>query len=832
MNNELKVTVYDVILAALFHDIGKVGQRTGENEPEGSHYESRCPVNIQGGFSYNKHVKWTEHFLDEYPLHFDSQKYNNWQLITNLAASHHKESSFDPQELNWLVNILIEADRTASSWDRDAYIEMTNRNQMYTKPLYSIFGKLVDEGKRKTKHYLPLEEQGNAKWFPVKKSEELSLKEAYRKVYKSFKSDFGELLNSANKGSLDIVHFTNAVEDLLKKHFWNIPASVLEPTPTNSLFHHSRVTAMISALLFQGHQLNIEELKDHNEKKFLLIGGDLNGIQDYLYDLNPEHSSKVAKLLRSRSASIKLLCEMAMHLIIDKCNLTRQNILYEAGGKFAIVAVNTKETRKALEEAKQLIERDFLANFQGSLSLNINFDTAISLNDLRQDKFHKTLQNFYANLDRNKRKRFSTVLQEQGKWNPDQFCLGEDFIKHNKDRCYYCQRRTGKEELEGDEIVVTCRHCKKEIKLGEILPKTNIYSLSQTNNKSDESNLLTLGNIALKEVKDGTSLLSKHYYFKIRDDDEEFPHIPFKPVATYVPKYDSEDKAPMTLDEIARKSKGVDYCAVLKGDVDNLGKTFGKDILEDKGNGNYALSITTFNTLSSQVDLFFSTYLPKLIGENKEFRHIYVVYAGGDDFCLVGPWSATIKFAQTLNDKFKEFTTEALTFSAGIELMKKKSPIKHTIALTDTALDLAKKRENKNGLTLFETVLGWDEYSDQMNLGEEISRWVGQRSDDGKAQSLNSMFLRRLLTYYNMYEQTKQETCATHNYLYASYLNYDIQRNYNPRNKEQLPDLLRDYLNKAVGISSKKNTLDNFKVALTYAIYSNRKPSTQSNYDQ
>src|SRR5690554_1789915 len=128
MNEKSKISVYDLILAAFFHDIGKVGQRTGVNEPQDDHYNERCPMNRQGNYLCSKHVKWTEKFMDDNPLHIDSKPYENWQLITNLAASHHKVNTFSPSELSWMADIIVKADHISSGWDKEENIHIEKRD--------------------------------------------------------------------------------------------------------------------------------------------------------------------------------------------------------------------------------------------------------------------------------------------------------------------------------------------------------------------------------------------------------------------------------------------------------------------------------------------------------------------------------------------------------------------------------------------------------------------------------------------------------------------------------------------------------------------------------
>jgi CRISPR-associated protein Csm1 len=74
--------------------------------------------------------------------------------------------------------------------------------------------------------------------------------------------------------------------------------------------------------------------------------------------------------------------------------------------------------------------------------------------------------------------------------------------------------------------------------------------------------------------------------------------------------------------------RGIRALGVLKGDIDNLGELFRVGL----GSPTFAKTAA----VSRQVNGFFAIYLPWLL--SREFTSIYTVFAGGDDFFLIGPW--------------------------------------------------------------------------------------------------------------------------------------------------------------------------------------------------
>jgi CRISPR-associated protein Csm1 len=132
----------------------------------------------------------------------------------------------------------------------------------------------------------------------------------------------------------------------------------MEPTPIGSLYHHLHNSAAISAALYA------QDESEHSEPPFMIIAADLNGIQNYLYDLNPENSSKASKLLRSRSFQIQMIMEMLADKVISELGLSHLSVISSQGGKWFILANNSKNNEQKMEELKQIVnEEECLPDF-------------------------------------------------------------------------------------------------------------------------------------------------------------------------------------------------------------------------------------------------------------------------------------------------------------------------------------------------------------------------------------------------------------------------------------------------------------------------------------
>jgi CRISPR-associated protein Csm1 len=112
---------------------------------------------------------------------------------------------------------------------------------------------------------------------------------------------------------------------------------------------------------------------------------------------------------------------------------------------------------------------------------------------------------------------------------------------------------------------------------------------------------------------------------------------------------------------------GINALGVLKGDVDNLGEIFRIGL----GNPTFAKTAA----LSRQLNGFFAIYLPWLLA--REFSNVYTVFAGGDDFFLIGPWRTTQKLAARMRNEFTRYVAgnSEIHFSAGIATQKPGAPI-------------------------------------------------------------------------------------------------------------------------------------------------------------
>lgn len=820
----MSITIHHVVLAALMHDIGKVVQRSGAADVP--RYLAKCrqdPTTKALGY---KHAMWTADFLSRHPLHLPDQE---WESVVELAGSHHCKDSWKLHNYDVYLDTIMQADRISSSWDREDSEDSSGDKQRYLKmPLYSVFRALSTEKSQKSAgigaHQYSLEKISSNSAFPIQRSELRNQSEEYKSLLKGFEDEYATLCNyynnlaasSQNFESEHFQQFIDAVDNLLKKYFWCVPANTMEAHPVGSLYHHMRNCASITAALYAKHH----SAEPSIEPPFMIVAADLNGIQSYLYDLNPENSAKASKLLRARSFQIQMILEMAAHRVISDLGLSHQSIIMEHGGKWFILANNSKENETKLNSLKTIIYSEMYSKYLGTVSMNITWSNKLGEHDLSKQHFLDSMTKCHDSLEVEKLSRFSTALQENGKWKSEKAIINSESIYHGE-LCDFCKRRKSDpkanelyqkyESPESDDVLI-CRSCLSEIRLGRNLAQKNFFKLWQ--GKETEDTYIHFGGMSFGAVKDAEleHLHAGHYYFSVQEH-HDLLQIPHRYLARKVPL---KDDRVCSFEEIAEQNIGIKANAIMKGDVDNLGYLMNRGWPQDD-KGEVQCSITEYTTLSFLMDYFFSGFLPQLVAE-KYADSIYTVYSGGDDFCLIGAYEKVIDLAQELRLKFTAFCADnsSLHFSAAITMMHPKEPVKFAIISTDERLDEAKDEDGKNKLHLYETMVNWEDMQALMEFSTFLDTWH-EKGD------LTLQFLYRLLSYHEMYLETiNKDNTNYRNFMYQSLLHYDIRRNIDKNRADNSSSTEPvNTLKKLTGLEE-GNMMKHLRIPLCHTIYKHR----------
>lgn len=662
-----------VVLAALLHDIGKFWQRTGAL-PE------------------SRHPELSDRFISEY---LDSE----WRDVAEIAASHHLgdlKSARNPA----LTMIVVLAD-WLSSGERISLDEGDENRTPSQQALISVFSTLYQSQHHARFPLSDLPADGKIKHDA---GSELQWAD-YQRLWNRFTQEAVSL-----KG-LAFDALVNRLLALLEKYTMFIPAAAYKTLSDISLFHHLKSTAAIAACLYRSG-LVIEELAGLVEalksepvtgtrKVAALVGGDLSGIQEFIYNLRAEGA---LKSLRGRSLYLQLISEAVASRILDIFNLPRTNLLYCGGGHFYLLVPVVGDLEDQIAQIARDVDQILLDAHQGKLSVTLAIQP-VRAEEFRLARFGKVWEDLHRQLAEMKRRRFCRLLGD-GEW---QRVLGPAGAGGEAPGCAICG-----EELTGGEPEV-CSLCNSFIQLGRQLHQAR-YLIEQPvsfrPNRLDRwDRVLTALGRSYSFVSEIPSGVEGQIYVLNRTE------LPagvggFRFIATYVPQADGRTAE---LSEIAQKADGVKRWGVLRADVDRLGETFRQGLGE-------AGSISRLAMLSYLLGYFFSARVQTLAQEDAFRDSIYLAYSGGDDLFVVGAWSKLPEFARKIYEEFQQFTSGRLTLSAGIFIAPSaKFPVYEAAHRAGRAEERA-KAEGRDALVMLDWVVKWQDYPDVQEIAGLIEK--------------------------------------------------------------------------------------------------------------
>lgn len=739
-----------IYLAALLHDIGKFYQRADKpyadkrndlSESVKGMADYICPLNNEGRFGY-QHTVWTLQFLTEIEAtlkripDFSQNLFggeNNQDTIFQLASFHHKPST----ELQALISL---ADWWSAGVDRREKLEEESctteeikwgKNCYKQIPLYSVFNgiKVNEQYESKEKSAfglrpLSIQEDG---FFPndVNSPQDGISQEKYAKLWGMFKDEFGKLPTDTFEG------FAESLLNLLKKYTWCIPSNTTDMSNV-SLFDHLKTTAAFADCLYMYKQEKSDDFIYQNQRMtlkdgvqpVLLLGGDLSGIQKFIYNIA---SRKAAVSLKGRSFYLQLLIDSIIQRIIQHPDIkaTLGHVVYSSGGKFYMLLPNTDKVKSAIEEIKGSIEQELWEQHHGQLMVNMDYvpfaynvgGSGIDFEDQKNQEIGLLWKALAEKLTSHKNHKFKKVLlnnyedffdvQEVGgdvkvcavTGIESDKCVAID--SKEKEKTYVLpivkeQADLGK-TLKDADYIVTYRSddSNKYIKNRE---KIDIHSagihnymfdqLELTVDYADFRKITSADTCRVKRINNTDFLATQlkgngcSYGFQFYGGNKQA-------------QKDGRDK---TFEELADKS----YLGVLRMDVDNLGSIFIKG-LPDKDK-----SFSAYSTLSFMLDYFFSGYLNTI--REKYEDDVNILYSGGDDVFAVGRWNKLIEFAADIRKNFAKFVgREDISISGGIAIVGDKFPIAKAAELAGEAEDRAKKDNGakKNAFNLFGETISW-----------------------------------------------------------------------------------------------------------------------------
>ncbi len=686
--------------------------------------------------------------------------------LINAAAAHHRPDTF----LQWVI---ATADRVASGFEREEFDKynlekdentetQTGRNHYQARQL-SLLEQIRLDGKpqkvsaKDLKWRYPLKALSPTAIFPqLREKCEPGDDGTAQAEYKTLWNDFLEALKSIpashrSNWPLWLDHFDTAWMTFTQA----IPAATAFGTkPEVSLYDHSKTTAALATALWRWHDSEqqtdasaasrLKDRSDWNATKFLMIQGDFFGIQDFIFAEGSQTNKAAAKLLRGRSFQVSLFSELAALKVLDALSLPPTSQVTNAAGKFLIVAPNTAAARTQLKAVRLEINQWFLQHSFGLAGLGLIGKPA-SCNDFLKGRFGNLQKGLFAELEKAKLQRFD--LTASG--NP---VFGVSYPRGRV--CQYNGRLPADQTDSTDQSSAALS--RDQIKMGSELTREDRLlivrdpaALSGSNLKSLEVPVFGYG-VAFTQSEDATGkfgalakdgTLQRCWDFSLPDNltDTLWHGYARRVINAYVPRFTEVDLRTQskyrglegevewddlcfgigkTLNHIACEDRtcpkspdqwqGQVALMTLKGDVDNLGAIFQQGLQEP--------TFAKMAALSRQMNAFFAIWLPAVC--KVDFPNTYTVFAGGDDFFLIGPWHSTQKLAARMADEFKRYVANNpdIAFSAGMVMTKPGQPI-HTLGTqAEEALDAAKGNHlpeagiRKNALVLYGERVRWPDW--------------------------------------------------------------------------------------------------------------------------
>ena len=663
-------------MGGLLHDVGKLVQR--------------------GSGKRKNHMDVGADWLEE--------RENGWETYSFAARYHHTAPNASvrlehctDRRLLPIAAVVAHADNLSSSERED--VEGT-KNWDKNVALRNIFDQVNLEGRGKSP---------SPTFFPVAPLSD------------------GHLLFPAPRGDSSILFNYEVLEENLKAHFdesspsqqtpgWLlrvlekytalVPSETLvaeeqDRFPDISLFDHLRTTAMIGVCLQQCIEEDHPEILDspnpyraiessfQKTDPFLLVEGDIRGIQRYIYDVS---SKGALRGLRSRSFHLELLLEETAERILSETGLPATQVLFSGGGHFLLLLPNTESIMKKLISLQKTISMDFWER-DPRLSLALVWQSlswkGLKSSDGLQDAFGE----LHEKLAREKAVPMADHLPG---------ILGSSADGNGK-TCRVCGARSAVLHDMKEEKEVACSACSSLYALGGRLSDAK-YLWRENGDIRTSRDIDTVPQRAgrvwvLRKVRDG-----------LKKEDGRFRPLPWA-------EYAFDDQLENVLDEgcIGNRKMGA-----LRMDVDSLGLIFA-------GGLGASYSMSRVATLSRMLTFFFKSALPVLAARTSESRipaifprrvkgafpedaprRIVLIYSGGDDLFAVGAWNEIAEFALDVTDAFRKYAggSPSMSISGGMVVLDDKAPISEG-AITGGRAERAAKNhetpdgEKKNSLALF-----------------------------------------------------------------------------------------------------------------------------------
>lgn len=705
--------VLDATLGGLVHDLGKPWSQAAGRKPEDSRFECETPsqhASVKACPSCRRygsaHATLGASLLrDSLPATF--------AYLQQLALGHHahgqEAAAGGPAQRYVILGDHLSAAERDDRYDDDD----PPRTPAFRNPFAATPGCLVTPAPLDSSAALlrALEAPGDASKAMAE------VVSAQRKALRAA----GEYAGQDHFWLVD--HLCGAIEtstSLSPSAFWHSVNDI------NLASHLQLAGAFAGALAAGGVRQDLDPSRDETEPIATLIAGDLSGIQAFIHRVA---SKGAARSLRARSFYLTVLSLVVARFIAERLGVTSANVLSSVGGNFLVLGPQGCE--EALATLVEQVDAALLQAHGANLSVSL---AAQPVTVAGAADFTTVMRDVRRRLGDAKARRAEFTAQRLGLFEP-----------RGDGGPFRACRSCGDDATDGreDEDGRICRFCHSLEQLGRQLPDASYLTIEPaTDDQGPEWTrvMRKLGYAVRLHERPPNAPVAGAIYALSPGGLSDLPCARSLPAGRYVPR--RSDGAVADFRELAGKSAGRRLLAVLKADVDDLGRTFsehfkrnGQPPSEDNRPAQSASRIATFMRFLS---LFFEGRV-NYLAENR-FPGIYLVFAGGDDLAAVGPWDQMLEFVRQVRSEFAQWTAgnPAFHFSAGISFGDAARPVMAALDDAERLLGLAKSRPGKNAIALLDDrVLSWDDFEEMMGWYNELKELVAAAgSEGGVARSL------------------------------------------------------------------------------------------------
>jgi CRISPR-associated protein Csm1 len=525
----------------------------------------------------------------------------------------------------------------------------------------------------------------------------------------------------------------------LQRHAWCLPS----PLDAVSLYDFARTHAAVAAA------------RAIHDGDLFLLGGDLSGVQSFLYTLT---AAGATKQLRGRSFYLQLLTEACAQYLLRAAGLPLTNLLYAGGGRFYALLPGQIAGVPAdiwLATQRTTLDALFLHQHQGDLYPALGGDMLGEADLLDDEQFRQAWGAATEAINKAKRRRFADVgaklFEPQGHGgNEDAACVvcgyqgdPQDFALPEEGQqgrhCKLCDSFEDLGRLLHNAEYLLLHHLEhpepqphgRRRRWNEFLVELGIHvqfsgrhaRLGERGNHAPSWPVRWTTALALEDRAPPLSL-AEPIVFGFNPVANTTPTMRAADMRDWKPEEEGEprpregDVKPFSV--MVAQSRGVKRLGVLRMDMDDLGDLFRYRL--DSG-------LARVSALSAALALFFDGWVGHVCdqvnepGNEPEQRgSVYTIYSGGDDLFIVGSWHLLPALARRISDDLAAYTGQhpSVHISAGISLHGAKFPLYQAAEAADEELKRAKNRKGKAALGWLEQVVAWAYYDALATMQHEL----------------------------------------------------------------------------------------------------------------